>query len=506
MRKRGELALPGAPAALAKLTVRMLSSDPAERPASGGEAYEQLAAIQKVLEPKRLLWAGLSIAAAAVVGAGAFAHFWQRPLPPGRLLTAVADTDNRTGDPDLDGASELLRIGLEQSRRMTVMTRSRLVGALRETGGEIPRAIGEDQALDAARKLQAQVVVAPAIRPAASGYDVALMDRVIEASPDYLVAIGRVDEALDRARRVAAAFPSATNFCVLAEAHRLRGEVSSALDAARRANAVHGGPICMKPFVDADALDEAAALHAATRHEPGPWWLAARGRVREALKAREKELPSQGTGLRAHHGRGMRGRLLLVREDPDELWRLAEAMLRHGAGLPIGVGARYLSVVGWELAVIGDLDRASRLLALGRDRLIPVRMTEAILCWKRGDRARALELFEGIAVPSSELHRGEILSELGRDREAVELFRLYRRLRGSNKSDALNAYHYPRSLYIEALALERLGERDEARKVLGRLLHLWEKADRDLPLPRPGEGPPEAPRRRDREEVTRARE
>ncbi len=112
-------------------------------------------------------------------------------------------------------------------------------------------------------------------------------------------------------------------------------------------------------------------------------------------------------------------------------------------------------------------------------------MARAILAWKLGDREGALRSLAAIQRPSSDVHRGEILAELGRDREAIDAFRRYRRLSagGGNGADwLLDPWLYPRSLYLEAAALERLGERDEARKVLGRLLHLWERADPDLPL------------------------
>ncbi len=42
--------------------------------------------------------------------------------------------------------------------------------------------------------------------------------------------------------------------------------------------------------------------------------------------------------------------------------------------------------------------------------------------------------------------------------------------------------NYALSLYHEAGSLDRLGERDEARRLLDRLLHLWNRADASQPM------------------------
>jgi hypothetical protein len=59
----------------------------------------------------------------------------------------------------------------------------------------------------------------------------------------------------------------------------------------------------------------------------------------------------------------------------------------------------------------------------------------------------------------------------------------YQRHRYDQIQDPLPSFWaYPQGLYLEAEALERLGDRDEARRVLGKLLRLWRRADPDLPL------------------------
>jgi hypothetical protein len=77
------------------------------------------------------------------------------------------------------------------------------------------------------------------------------------------------------------------------------------------------------------------------------------------------------------------------------------------------------------------------------------------------------------------VQQARILLELGRDREAAERFRRYRR-DGPSFDSGVPA-SYPRSLLLEASARERLGERAEARRLVDRLLRLWVKADEDAP-------------------------
>jgi tetratricopeptide (TPR) repeat protein len=94
---------------------------------------------------------------------------------------------------------------------------------------------------------------------------------------------------------------------------------------------------------------------------------------------------------------------------------------------------------------------------------------------------------EAVTGVASLYFRGLFLAELGRDREAVEAFRAYRRAPDLPDAETyfnrfLAVSSYARSLYHEAAALDRLGEREEARRAVDRLLRLWDRADPDLPL------------------------
>ena len=85
---------------------------------------------------------------------GAAWRFRQGPetLPGIPLRIAVADFANGTGDRDLDGLSGMLASSLEQSRRLSVMSRGRMVEVLGETGGGGEGPIDESRGREVARR------------------------------------------------------------------------------------------------------------------------------------------------------------------------------------------------------------------------------------------------------------------------------------------------------------------------------------------------------------------
>ena len=667
----------GVPSALVKLVARFTAAEPADRPADAGAALASLRPIEESLRPKRLLWASWALAAVALLVAGGLA-LWYRPLPPGRLLTALADVDNQTGDRDLDGVGELLRAGLEQSKRLSLMARSRLVNALREAGRPIPASFGEQEARPAAERMQAQLLVVPSVRLSEGGYEVAVkavdlgrgehhftlsgraltkdsvpgaldhlvarvmkrlkeapgqapqapvavadlapahpealrhhaegrrlasegrvveamrsyrkaidldpafllpriaaeasnqnyevfawdfdagfpdlqanrkvlqsnlhrmagsdrafmeavlepfpsapeqvaaLDRVIEAWPEdprawvlagqqlmweradlvaarpyleraialaplaethaieFLLFLGRYDEAVTRARRWTEAAPAARSFRWLAEAHRHRGEVAPALQAARQALALPDPLLNAAVFLDADALDEVERF-LATQNGGRSRWYAARGRVREALALHQlPKNPAWFDRLGHHVGRAQ---MHLPSGDVEALMRELEGMLRAGSTV--------YHCETWALALMGDLDRAESLAFYGASdaRQVCAGITLAIVDWKRGDPERALRALARYQLAVADYYRGEIFAGQGRHREAVERFRQYRLHRGLQFYEGFyDWWNFPRSLYLEAVSLEALGEREAARALVGRLLHLWERADPGYPL------------------------
>jgi tetratricopeptide (TPR) repeat protein len=310
---------------------------------------------------------------------------------------------------------------------------------------------------------------------------------------DYLVVLGRLDEALARARRWAEENPGWLSFLNLAAVHRVRGEDREALEAARRSASFDSPPphprwTILRAFVDADALEEvehelakdpvSSGESPSTRAE----WLALQGRWREALAFADAGRPpgdAPATARALYHAR--RAALLANGgRHADAVWREVEEQFRAGAG----GGGLYHNAI--HLALLGDLDRAKQLMGgwWFPDHRGSARLHRHIQAWKRGDREAALRGLAGMYGHDSDFYRGRILQELGREREAVEAFRHYRRTASTFYDfDAFFAYH-PRSMYLEAVSLARLGERDEARRLVERLLRLWKRADPDGPFVR----------------------
>jgi tetratricopeptide (TPR) repeat protein len=182
------------PARLTRLLGRMEAEEPAAEQVLGA-----LVALQRAMSPRRLVVAALAVAVVAGMAAGVARA---RPyLPEGPLLTVLADTDNRTGDPGLDGLSELLRVGFEQTRRLQVVARSRLVRLLGAEGRAVT--IGEPQALSAAVATGARLLLLPAVRSVASGFDVEVRAVApgrgeVAAARERALGVGTIPDALDR--------------------------------------------------------------------------------------------------------------------------------------------------------------------------------------------------------------------------------------------------------------------------------------------------------------------
>jgi tetratricopeptide (TPR) repeat protein/predicted Ser/Thr protein kinase len=86
---------------------------------------------------------------------------WTRGVP---LVVAVADFDNQTGDEGLDGLSGMLITSLEQSPRLSVLTRSRMFDLLRQQGSKEPARIDEPVGREVAKQAGAQALLLTTIR------------------------------------------------------------------------------------------------------------------------------------------------------------------------------------------------------------------------------------------------------------------------------------------------------------------------------------------------------
>jgi tetratricopeptide (TPR) repeat protein len=163
---------PHVPKRLHALVASALSKAPQGRPASAAAFLAELEAVERRLQARRQRWPRIARSTALVLVAAAAALLLRsRPAPdaaPGApIVVAVADFANETGDASLDGLSSLSGLvitSLEQSRRVQVLTRPRMVDILRRLGhGDAPR-IDEDLARKIGMYAGAQAVLVGSVR------------------------------------------------------------------------------------------------------------------------------------------------------------------------------------------------------------------------------------------------------------------------------------------------------------------------------------------------------
>jgi len=230
----GRVAVPEAPD-LEALVEAMLSSDPAGRPRDASRVVEALEPVARRLadaaprEAMRLdrAWravrslarprnAALLAIAMAVVALGPYGYRVARrrlspPPPPGeRVLVAVADFANATDDRDLESLSGLLITSLEQSRRVTALTRARMLEILRQLGHSGAEKVDEALGREVARQAGARALLVATIHRFEDLYtiDVKALD---PSSATYLFSLeergrgksgipGLIDRISDRTR------------------------------------------------------------------------------------------------------------------------------------------------------------------------------------------------------------------------------------------------------------------------------------------------------------------
>jgi len=179
--ERGEIrslqsARPDLPAAFAHAVDRALAADPAGRFES---AQQMEAALEAVLEAphratrRRLRIAGFAAAAVAVLGLAvvlATSRVPQTEPPADRPSIAVADVVHTADDPELDALAGMLITSLEQSRGLSVLTRSRMNGLLARSGRTGDRRIDRTLGLELGREANAVAVLVPSVRTSGTGY------------------------------------------------------------------------------------------------------------------------------------------------------------------------------------------------------------------------------------------------------------------------------------------------------------------------------------------------
>jgi tetratricopeptide (TPR) repeat protein len=414
--------LPG----LGPLVARMLAKDPVDRPRDGAEALAALDALRRTHERsselgttpparalpsrRRALLPALAAAAAAVLAAGGAALWsWRGPDRAGpdgaaaeRVAVAVADFANQTGEVDLDGLSGMLITSLEQSRRLSVLTRVRMLDLLRQLGKEDVRAVDEALGREVARAAGVRALVLATIRRFDALYTIELK-ALDPATSEYLFTLkeegqgkgsvpGMIDRLSERTRERLRESPAevsasrvkvadATTASFVAYGHYFRGEqlqeatrYDEAIEAYRRA--VAADPSFALARYQIAYLGEFVGLAAEER----------RAQMAEALRFADRVPEKERLLIRAWNAH-MEGR----GEESHRLY--AEAVKAY----PQDKHALYLA---------GDL------------------------AFHEGDSARALPFFErALALdPTWEpalMHLTDCLAALGRERELAEAARAW---------------------------------------------------------------------------------
>jgi tetratricopeptide (TPR) repeat protein len=210
-----EIPASAAPRNVRALVRRSMSRSRDDRPRDGAEVLESLleqrTATEAVRIRKRVVLAGALVAAVAILALVASRALQVRDLAPGqRIPVAVADFQNGTSDPELNGLSGMLTTSLEQSKRLTVLTRSRLADLIRQTGKEVPDRIDESLAREVGKAAGVKALLLATVHRFDDVYAIE-MRALDPATNDYLFTLkedgkgkgsipGMIDRLSSRAR------------------------------------------------------------------------------------------------------------------------------------------------------------------------------------------------------------------------------------------------------------------------------------------------------------------
>jgi len=166
---------------------RCLDRDPKGRPASAHEVLEALQRIRGEPERRSRQRTTSMLVLTALAGLGAAGWFWwaSEPAPGDKLIGVVAEVRNQSGNPALDDLSRLFTTSLEQSRRLTLLSRARLSALAREAKLEQPERLDGPRARDLARLGHARVLLLPEAR--SEGGRLTLSVRAVDPDDEHLL-------------------------------------------------------------------------------------------------------------------------------------------------------------------------------------------------------------------------------------------------------------------------------------------------------------------------------
>ena len=314
---------------------------------------------------------------------------------------------------------------------------------------------------------------------------------------------GSKAELLARARRWAEQAPGPSSYRALAQALAQNGKLDEALEQARRAYAIEPSywtrGVLSEILLYRGAFAEVEALARQAMGDPGlskkeraqatglyACALSLEGRRREALRALEglRDVPLAAPSyheMRMHHFLGD-GALDKARV---ELAAFAAAVRAQGE--PRHDDKKFRERLPALSAAVGDLEGAA---AQARS-LEPGSPAEAlyrgVAAWRSGrldESAAALrplsERGDDIRIFATFL-LGEVEGARGHAAEALAAAERFRGMVAFG-SGYWQTWARPRSLLVEARALDALGRRAEARDRVNQLLDAWKRGDRDAPI------------------------
>jgi tetratricopeptide (TPR) repeat protein len=173
---------------LADLVRRATDPDPARRPTNAIQLAAELEALARRLDGLRwtVRQSALAVLGLALAAAIGLTVLVQRP----RLGVVVADLDNATGDPELDGVGELVRTSLEQWPRLLVLPRQRVLALAGAPAGR--DRVDCAAAQQAARQVGATAVLCGKATRSGTGYE---LDVQIAAPKDGRQLLAVTDSA-----------------------------------------------------------------------------------------------------------------------------------------------------------------------------------------------------------------------------------------------------------------------------------------------------------------------